>query len=107
MGFFDRMKGPDINEGLARFRQTEGAVLLDVREPDEYAQGHVPGSVNLPLSALDYAEITLPNPAAPLFVYCLTGVRSAQAVSRLQKLGYRRVENIGGIRSYRGEKESL
>ena len=38
-----------MDEGVRAFRQTPGAVLLDVREPDEYAGGHVPGSVNLPL----------------------------------------------------------
>ena len=107
MGFFDFLKTPDINEGLARFRDTEGAVLLDVREPDEFANGHIPGSVNIPLSSLDTVEITLPRKKDPLFVYCLSGARSAQAVSRLQKLGYRDVQNIGGIRSYRGKKEVL
>ena len=107
MGFFDFLKTPDINAGLERFRAAAGAVLLDVREADEYADGHIPGSVNLPLSSLDTAEITVPNRETPLFVYCLAGTRSAQAVSRLQKLGYKHVENIGGIRSYRGEKETL
>lgn len=107
MGFFDRFKSPDINEGLERFRAVDGAVLLDVREPDEYADGHVPGSVNLPLSALDTAEITVPRRETPLFVYCLSGARSAQAAARLQKLGYTRAENIGGIRTYKGEKEKL
>lgn len=107
MGFLDFLKTPDIGEGLARFRSTKGAVLLDVREPDEYADGHIPGSVNLPLSCLDTAEISIPSRETPLFVYCLSGSRSAQALSRLRKLGYQKVENIGGIRSYRGEKESL
>ena len=107
MGFFDRFRAPDIHEGLERFRATTGAVLLDVREPDEYAAGHIPGSMNLPLSAIDTAEIHLRNPEAPLFVYCLAGTRSAQAVARLRAMGYTRVENIGGIRSYRGEKESI
>ena len=107
MGFFDFLKTPDIHQGLERFRATPGAVLLDVREPDEYAAGHIPGSMNLPLSAIDTAEIHLRNLEAPLFVYCLAGTRSARAVARLKSLGYTHVENIGGIRSYRGEKEEL
>ena len=107
MGFFDFLKTPDINAGLERFRSLPGALLLDVREPDEYAAGHVPGSLNLPLSQLENAEISLPNRDTPLFVYCLAGTRSARAVARLQRMGYARVENIGGIRSYRGEKEVL
>ena len=107
MGFFDFFKAPDINEGLERFRAVEGAVLLDVREADEYANGHIPGSLNLPLSALDTAEIVIPRRDTPVFVYCLSGARSGQALSRLQKLGYKQVENIGGIRNYRGKKEVL
>lgn len=107
MGFFDFLKGPDIQEGLERFRATPGALLLDVREADEYAAGHIPGSLNLPLSAIDTAEIVIPRKDAPLFVYCLAGTRSAQALPRLRQLGYKRVENIGGIRGYRGEQEKL
>ena len=97
----------NINKGLALCRDTEGALLIDVREAEEYAAGHIPGSLNLPLSAIDTAEIQLRDPEAPLFVYCLAGTRSARAVARLKSLGYTRVENIGGIRGYRGEKEAL
>ena len=43
----------------------------------------------------------------PLFVYCLAGTRSAQAITRLRQLGYTRAENIGGIRTYKGETEKL
>ena len=107
MGFFDFLKGPDIHAGLERFRATPGALLVDVREADEYAAGHIPGSISLPLSAIDTAEILIPRKDTPLFLYCLAGTRSSQALSRLQKLGYKRLENIGGIRSYRGEKETL
>jgi len=107
MGFFDFLKGPDIHAGLERFRATPGALLVDVREADEYAAGHIPGSISLPLSAIDTAEILIPRKDTPLFLYCLAGSRSSQALSRLQKLGYKRLENIGGIRSYRGEKETL
>ena len=107
MGFFDFLKAPDIHEGLERYHTTPGAVLLDVREPDEYADGHIPGNRNLPLSAIDTAEILAPDRDAPLFVYCLSGARSAQAVARLKAMGYRQVENIGGIRGYRGKTESI
>ena len=107
MGFFDFLKGPDLQAGLEHFRATPGALLLDVREADEYAAGHIPGSLNLPLSAIDTAEIVVPRKDTPLFLYCLAGTRSIQAASRLRQLGYKSVENIGGIRSYRGELEKL
>ena len=47
MGFFDRLKPADINSGVERFQATPGAVLLDVRTGEEYAQGHIPGSRNV------------------------------------------------------------
>ena len=52
MGFFDFLKGPDINQGIAEYRGTQGAVLLDVRTAQEYRGGHIPGSKNIPLQSL-------------------------------------------------------
>ena len=103
MGFFDRFKAPDLNDGLIRFWDTPGAVLLDVREADEYAAGHVPGSINLPLSEIDKVETVIPDRNTPVFAYCLVGSRSRQAVSRMCSIGYSQAESIGGIRSYHGE----
>ena len=102
MGFFDRFKAPDLNDGLIRFWDTLGAVLLDVREADEYAAGHVTGSINLPLSEIDIVETVIPDRNTPVFAYCLVGSRSRQAVSRMRSMGYAQAESIGGIRSYRG-----
>ena len=53
MGFFDFLKQPDINKGVMEYRNTDGAVLLDVRTPQEYREGHIPGSKNVPLQQLD------------------------------------------------------
>ena len=103
MGFYDRFKAPDLNDGLTRFRETPGAVLLDVREADEYAAGHVPGSINLPLSEIDTIETIFPDRDIPVFAYCLVGTRSRHAVSRMRSMGYSQAESIGGIRSYSGE----
>lgn len=104
---FDFLRHTDINAGVRLFQETEGAVLLDVREPDEYAQGHIPGSRNLPLSRLEQmAEVLLPDFDAPLFVYCLAGTRSRKATHLLIELGYTNVQNIGGINAYHGSKEA-
>lgn len=99
MFFFKR---EDINAAVAACRATKGAVLLDVRERDEFAAGHIPGAVNLPLSRIQEAK--LPK-SAPLYVYCLRGSRSKQAVAALARMGYERAKSIGGILSYRGEVE--
>ena len=52
MGFFDFLKQPDINKGVADFRNTEEAILVDVRTPQEYREGHIPGRKIYPCSSL-------------------------------------------------------
>ena len=105
MGFFDFLKGPDINQGVKEYNATDGAVLLDVRTSSEYAEGHIPGSKNLPLQSIDKVERMIENKATPIFVHCLSGARSRQAAAVLQQMGYTNVKNIGGIASYTGKVE--
>lgn len=103
MGFFDFLHGADINEGVELFRSTPGALLLDVRTAQEYAGGHIPGSVNIPLQELERAKSVIPAKDTPVFVHCLSGARSRQAASLLKQAGYLNVQNIGGISAWRGE----
>ena len=105
MGFFDFLKQPDINKGVADYRNTEGAILVDVRTPQEYREGHVPESKNVPLQQLDKISAVNDNKDVPMFVYCHSGGRSRQAVSMLQHMGYTHVQNIGGIAAYQGKVE--
>ena len=91
-----------INKGLAECRRTEDALLVDVREPAEYAAGHIPGAMNAPLSRIH--ALDLPRDR-PLFLYCLRCSRSARAVGVLRRRGYRQVRSIGGISRYKGEKD--
>ena len=105
MGFFDFLKQPDINEGVLEYRNTDGAVLLDVRTPQEYREGHIPGSKNVPLQTIDKISSVADNKNIPLFVYCYSGGRSRQAASMLQHMGYNNVQNIGGITAYSGKVE--
>ena len=105
MGFFDFFRQPDIDQGVQTYHQTPGAVLLDVRTPEEYRQGHVPGSRNLSLQALDKVTGFVNNQDTPVFVYCHSGARSSQAVSALRRMGYTNVKNIGGIAAYAGKVE--
>ena len=105
MGIFDFFKQPDINQGVEEYRQAADAVLLDVRTPQEYQEGHIPGSQNMPLQQLDKVEEVTENKDTVLYVYCRSGARSRQAVSLLKHMGYTNVHNIGGIAAYSGKVE--
>ena len=79
-----------IDAGTAiRLLDAGKAVAVDVREPDEYAVGHIPGAKLLPLGE----------------VYCRTGRRSAEAVQKLDALGYSNLYDLGGILSWPYEIE--
>ncbi len=82
------------------------ARAVDVREPDEYAVGHIPGALLLPLGQItDRAQEVLPDKEAPWLVYCRTGRRSADAVQKLEALGYTTLYDLGGILSWPYEIE--
>ena len=105
MGIFDFFKQPDINQGVQEYKDAVGAVLLDVRTPQEYREGHIPGSQNVPLQQLDKVEEVTENKDTVLYVYCRSGARSRQAASLLKQMGYTNVHNTGGIAAYSGKVE--
>ena len=105
MGFFDLFKHTDINQGVAQFQQTSNAMLVDVRTPEEYREGHIPGSINLPLQVMGLAERLVPNKQTTVYVYCQSGGRSRQAAQVLRQMGYNNVENLGGISAWKGRVE--
>ena len=105
MGIFDLLKQPDINRGVQEFKKEKDAILLDVRTSQEYREGHIPGSKNVPLQRLDKLEELTEYKDTVLYVYCHSGARSRQATSFLQYLGYTNVHNIGGITAYSGKVE--
>ena len=71
-----------------------GVPLIDVREEDEYAAGHVPGAVNLPMSKL--GDLLDQLPAEPFDVICQAGGRSARVVEALEARGYEATNVEGG-----------
>lgn len=103
MGLFDLFENYDINKGVKEYSSQENAVLLDVREPYEYTQAHIEGSVNLPLNEIGKISSVVSDKSLPVYVHCLSGARSGRAVSALKKMGYTQVKNIGGISSYTGK----
>ena len=105
MGLLDFLLGPDINRGVEDWRNAPGAVLIDVSNVNEYRGGHIPGSINIPLDRIDSVAKKVKDRNTEIFVYCLSGSRSGQAVRRMKQLGYANVVNIGGINRYKGKIE--
>lgn len=77
----------------------QGAQLVDVRSPAEYAQGALPGSVNIPVQVIHQAGEAIMRDK-PVIVYCVSGARSAQAKNMLEQLGFDDVHNMGPITKY-------
>ncbi|MBB6015363.1 rhodanese-like domain-containing protein [Deinococcus radiopugnans] len=87
------MSYQDIFTAEVATRVREGAYLYDVRETDEYVQGHIPGAISLPLSQLAGRENEIQTPA---IIVCLSGGRSAQAARHLAAQGKQDVMNLNG-----------
>jgi molybdopterin/thiamine biosynthesis adenylyltransferase/rhodanese-related sulfurtransferase len=92
-------------EEADRLRKAPGAVVLDVREPDEYEQGAIPGAVHIPRGTLESSiENRIPDKSTPLVVHCAGGTRSAFAAVTLRELGYTDVVSVaGGFNKWKDE----
>ncbi len=75
------------------------AIVLDVRNPHEFASGAVPGAINMPLHVIPLRHQEL-DKSKPVIVYCVSGARSAQAQALLQGMGYSNVKNVGNIQNF-------
>ncbi len=86
----------------ARAESPAAAVWIDVRTPDEYAQGHVEQARSIPLDGIEVgvAGLALPKDA-PIYLYCARGGRAEAARQRLQTQGYTNVTNAGGLEDAR------
>jgi rhodanese-related sulfurtransferase len=91
-------------ESARQIIRSESPILLDVREPEEFAQGHLAGAINVPRGVLEFNVDPL-NPAAnsaltdrstKMIVYCRSGSRSALAVQTLRTLGYEHISSMDG-----------
>lgn len=95
-----RVREVTAADALAQVEQGD-VLLLDVREPAEWALGHAEGAVHVPLGQLrGRADATIPRDAR-ILVYCASGNRSVLAADTLQELGYGRVASVkGGLRAW-------
>jgi rhodanese-related sulfurtransferase len=102
-GGYTNLKQEEAKKNLAA---DKSIVLLDVRTPEEYAVGHIPGSILIPLDTLENeAEKKLTDKDATIYIYCRSGNRSASASEILADLGYKNIYNIGGIATWPYETE--
>ena len=95
------------NEAIAIMEKETGYIILDVRRPDEFTAGHIPGAINIPNESIDTRPIPqLPDKNQLILVYCRSGNRSKQASAKLAALGYTNIVEFGGINSWPGETVS-
>ncbi|HEX4510710.1 MAG TPA: rhodanese-like domain-containing protein [Burkholderiaceae bacterium] len=96
-----RQGGVGVNEAV-RLINREKAIVIDVREPGEFAAAHVAGSRNIPLGRIDVAQELPKNKALPLVLVCASGNRSARAARALKARGYARaVVLTGGLAEWK------
>lgn len=89
------IKGPEAHRLVK-----EGAVLLDVRTPEEFAAGHVEGAVNIPVQELEHRLEKLPKKDQPIVIYCRSGRRSASAQQLLERAGYTKTYDLGAMSNW-------
>jgi len=86
-----------VKEVKEKVDQEEALILIDVREPEEYQKGHIPGVVNVPRGVLEMTvEEKIADPAAQIVLHCAGGGRSAMAALALKKMGYQNVASMEG-----------
>lgn len=103
-GLFSK-RGPDpsivVHDEFAAAVKDKSCAIVDVREPNEYASGHVPGAINRPLSSFDPKR--LPS-GKPVILVCKSGARSASALSKARASGREDVRHYaGGTMGWQGQ----
>ena len=90
-------------QGAVQLINRERAVVVDVREPEEFAAGHVTGAKNVPLNQLEQKlPAAVKNKSLPLLLVCATGARAQRAVATAKKHGYEQAQAVaGGLKSWK------
>ena len=93
-----------MTDAVTMMEEETGYIILDVRTPEEFAERHIPGAINIPNETISTEEIPeLPNKDQLILVYCRSGNRSKQASEKLVALGYTNIVEFGGINDWPGE----
>jgi len=91
------------DEAMQIMEEESDYLIVDVRRPDEFAEGHIEGAINVPNEGIaDEMPEELPDTDQLLLVYCRTGRRSKEAAEKLAEIGYTNVYEIGGINTWPG-----
>ena len=95
----------EVSPAQAAEEQSQGAVLIDVRETEEFRQGHAKDAIHLSKGVIELRiEEAVPDTSTPIICYCGGGSRSALAADNLQRMGYTNVASMsGGLKAWRGE----
>lgn len=97
VGLCARAQTVSIDTFATQLKQSPAAQLIDVRTPAEFADGHLPGAVNINAQRDDFGQaLASLDKTKPVFVYCLSGGRSSRAVAQLRDLGYTDVHELKG-----------
>ena len=94
----------NMDEAITMMEEESGYIILDVRTPEEFAEKHIPGAINVADETIGTDEIPeLPDKDQLILVYCRSGNRSKQASEKLAALGYTNIVEFGGINDWPGE----
>lgn len=86
--------------------ENKNYVIVDVRTPDEYKEGHIPNAINIPNETINETVYNkLKDKNQLILIYCRSGSRSRQATYKMQKLGYTNLVDFGGIINWKGKIE--
>ena len=97
----------NMDEAITMMEEESSYIILDVRTPEEFADKHIPGAINIPNETISTEEIPeLPDKDQLILVYCRSGNRSKQASEKLAALGYTNIVEFGGINDWPGETVS-
>lgn len=97
----EELRAISVEQVKADLDEGKDFILLDVRTPEEYEEGHIEGALNIPLKELAYeVENEIPDVETAIYLYCRSGVRVITAGHILYDLGYENIYNMGGILSW-------
>ena len=108
-GFGPKVPSVSVEDVKKALDETSDCAVLDVRTSEEYTRGHIKGSINLPVNVVATSvEKILSDKNKTIYVYCLSGSRSNQAVGTMLKLDYKNVFDIkSGLLAWRSKKYPL